>query len=95
MLFIYNKAIYAKIDTDLIMLQDHTGGYMNALTIYVISCMIFISFAMVYYGYLLYVIRKKENEESLSLFMLDKTMLILYELAFILFNAIYFTALLV
>ena len=75
------------------MLQDHTGGYMNALTIYVISCMIFISFAMVYYGYLLYVIRKKENEESL--FMLDKTMLILYELAFILFNVIYFTVLLV
>ena len=68
---------------------------MNALTIYVISCMIFISFAMVYYGYLLYVIRKKENEESLSLFMLDKTMLILYELAFILFNVIYFTVLLV
>ena len=66
---------------------------MNALTIYVISCMIFISFAMVYYGYLLYVIRKKENEESL--FMLDKTMLILYELAFILFNVIYFTVLLV
>ena len=93
MLFIYNKAIYAKIYTDLIMLQDHTGGYMNALTIYVISCMIFISFAMVYYGYLLYVIRKKENEESL--FMLDKTMLILYELAFILFNVIYFTVLLV
>ena len=89
----YNKAIYAKIDMDLIMLQDHTGGYMNALTIYVISCMIFISFAMVYYGYLLYVIRKKENEESL--FMLDKTMLILYELAFILFNVIYFTVLLV
>ena len=92
MLFINNKAIYAKIDTDL-MLQDHTGGYMNALTIYVISCMIFISFAMVYYGYLLYVIRKKENEESL--FMLDKTMLMFYELAFILFNAIYFTVLLV
>ena len=89
----YNKAIYAKIDMDLIMLQDHTGGYMNALTIYVISCMIFISFAMVYYGYLLYVIRKKENEESL--FMLDKTMLMFYELAFILFNAIYFTVLLV
>ena len=66
---------------------------MNALTIYVISCMIFISFAMVYYGYLLYVIRKKENEESL--FMLDKTMLILYELAFILLNVIYFTVLLV
>ena len=66
---------------------------MNALTIYVISCMIFISFAMVYYGYLLYVIRKKENEESL--FMLDKTMLIFYEMAFILFNAIYFTVLLV
>ena len=75
------------------MLQDHTGGYMNALTIYVISCMIFISFAFVYYGFLLYLIRKKENEESL--FMLDKTMLILYELAFIVFNAIYFTILLV
>ena len=75
------------------MTQDHTGGYMNALTIYVISCMIFISFAFVYYGFLLYLIRKKENEESL--FMLDKTMLILYELAFILFNVIYFTVLLV
>ena len=93
MLFIYNKAIYAKIDTDLIMLQDHTGGYMNALTIYVISCMIFISFAFVYYGFLLYLIRKKENEESL--FMLDKTMLIFYEMAFIVFNVIYFTVLLV
>ena len=93
MLFIYNKTIYAQIDTDLIMLQDHTGGYMNALTIYVISCMIFISFAFVYYGFLLYLIRKKENEESL--FMLDKTMLIFYEMAFVVFNVIYFTVLLV
>ena len=53
---------------------------MNALTIYVISCMIFISFAFVYYGFLLYLIRIKETDESL--FMLDKTMLMFYELAF-------------
>ena len=62
---------------------------MNALTIYIISCMIFISFAMVYYGVLLYIIRKTENEEGL--FKLDQIMLILYELTFILFNAIYFS----
>ena len=72
---------------------DDTGGYMNALTIYIIGCMIFISFAMVY-GFLLYIIRKKEETEE-SLFKLDQTMLILYELTFILFNAIYFTILLV
>ena len=73
---------------------DDTGGYMNALIIYIISCMIFISFAMVYYDFLLYIIRKKEETEE-SLFKLDQTMLILYELTFILFNAIYFTILLV
>ena len=55
--------------------------------------MIFISFAMVYYGFLLYIIRKTEKEDNL--FNLDQTMLILYELTFILFNAIYFIVLLV
>ena len=59
---------------------------MNALTIYIIFCMIFISFAMVYYGALLYIIRKTEKEENL--FNLDQTMFIFYELTFILFNAI-------
>ena len=65
---------------------------MNALTIYIIFCMIFISFAMVYYGVLLYIIRKTEKEENL--FNLDQTMFIFYELTFILFNAIYFIILL-
>ena len=65
---------------------------MNALTIYIIFCMIFISFAMVYYGVLLYIIRKTEKEEDL--FNLDQTMFIFYELTFILFNAIYFYVLL-
>ena len=55
--------------------------------------MIFISFAMVYYGFLLYIIRKTEKEEGL--FKWDQIMLILYELTFILFNAIYFIVLLV
>ena len=75
------------------MTQEHTGGEMNALTIYIICCMIFISFAMVYYGFLLYIIRKTEKEEGL--FKWDQIMLILYELTFILFNAIYFIVLLV
>ena len=63
---------------------------MNALIIYIISCMIFISFAMVYYDFLLYIIRKKEETEE-RLFKLDQSMLTLYELTFILFNAIYFS----
>ena len=66
---------------------------MNALIIYIISCMIFISFAMVYYDFLLYIIRKKEETEETEerLFKLDQSMLTLYELTFILFNAIYFS----
>ena len=41
--------------------ETSTAGSLNALTIYIISCMIFVSIAMIYYGMLLYLLRKPSN----------------------------------
>ena len=60
---------------------------MNALTIYIVSCMFFIAIAMEQYGILLYVSRlrldsKVDTEESEKDEKGDKIMLVIYVIAF-------------
>ena len=68
---------------------------MNALTIYIVSCMLFIAIAMEQYGILLYVSRlrldsKVNTEKSDMDEKWDKRMFVIYVTIFLLFNIIYF-----
>ena len=80
------------------------GGF-NALTIYIWICMIFIALAMMYYGLILFKLRKifkveaEDDEKSLnrhaikisnSIIKVDRVMLIVYLILFILLNVCYF-----
>ena len=83
-------------------LQDETAGAcFNALTSYIFSCMIAIALALVYYGLILYNMRKiskidtKVNEKgaqqmSNSIIKLDRLMLVAYVMFFLIFNVHYF-----
>jgi len=77
--------------------QNETVSTLNALTIYIISCMLFISAAMIQYGMLLYLSRlriesKVNTEKSEMDEKWDRKMLVMYVIIFTLFNLIYFTA---
>ena len=77
------------------ILQNETVSTLNALTIYIISCMLFIATAMIQYGILLYLSRlhmksKVNTEKSEMDEKWDRRMLIMYVIIFTLFNLIYF-----
>ena len=78
-------------------LSNETVSTLNALTIYIISCMLFIASAMIQYGMLLYLSRlrmksKVNTEKSEMDEKWDRRMLVIYVIIFTLFNLIYFTA---
>ena len=79
------------------------GTGFNALTIYIFGCMIFVAMAMLYYGFILFSLRKKlkieDAEKSAkdknikltnSVITCDRVMLVIYVLYFIIFNTSYF-----
>merc|ERR1712113_237868 len=75
--------------------QNETISTLNALTIYIINCMLFIATAMIQYGILLYLSRlrmksKVNTEKSDMDEKWDRKMLAMYVIIFILFNLIYF-----
>ena len=82
--------------------KDEVPGF-NALTIYILICMIFIAMAMAYYGMILFMLRRIKNvhdsnigvipnEDKLSNSIIkgDRLMIALYVIAFIIFNLSYF-----
>ena len=82
--------------------KDEVPGF-NALTIYILICMIFIAMAMAYYGMILFMLRKikkvhdskigviaNEDKISNSIIKGDRLMIVLYVIAFIIFNLSYF-----
>ena len=84
-------------------INDASGTGFNALTIYIFGCMIFIAMAMLYYGFILFSLRKKlkiedteksekDNKMKLtnSVITCDRVMLVIYVLYFIIFNTSYF-----
>ena len=85
------------------MIQDEAAGF-TALTVYVLTCMIFIASAMLYYGLILFNLRKilkiensgktfMENNDihlTNSIIRWDRFMLIFFLFIFKLFNASYF-----
>ena len=86
----------------LIYKQIVASGF-NALTIYIMVCMIFISMAMFYYGLILFMLRKifkiKDAEKAAmrndirlnnAIIKCDRGMLVLYVIIFIIFNTSYF-----
>ena len=86
-----------------LMIQDEAAGF-TALTVYVLACMIFIASAMLYYGLILFNLRKilkiedarktfmEKNDIHLtnSIIRWDRFMLIFFLFIFKLFNACYF-----
>ena len=51
------------VKVNIISFQEEAGSdYLNALVVYIIACMTFISIAMLYYGVLLYLLRKTSTE---------------------------------
>ena len=86
----------------LIYKQIEASGF-NALTIYILVCMIFIAMAMFYYGLILFMLRKifkiedaekaaMRNDIPLNNIIIkcDRGMLVLYVNIFIIFNVSYF-----
>ena len=84
------------------LLQDEALGF-TALTMYISTCMIFIACAMLYYGIILFNLRKilkvadsanATNEKDIklnnSIIRCDKIMLFFFLIIFFLFNAFYF-----
>ena len=83
--------------------QDEAAGF-NALTIYVLVCMIFIAMAMMYYGLILFSMRKvlkiedaaenysnkKDIQVSNRVVKCDRFVFVSYVISFILFNSCYF-----
>ena len=82
--------------------QIQASGF-NALTIYILICMIFIAMAMFYYGLILLMLRKFfkvedaekagiRNDDRLknAIIKYDHGMLVSYAIIFIIFNTIYF-----
>ena len=82
--------------------QTEASGF-NALTIYILVCMIFIAMAMFYYGLILFTLRKilkikdaekagmsNDNELNNTIIKCDRGMLVVYVIFFIIFNASYF-----
>ena len=82
--------------------KDEVPGF-NALTIYILICMIFIAMAMAYYGMILFMLRRIKNvhdsnigvipnEDKLSNSIIkgDRLMIVLYVITFIIFNLSYF-----
>ena len=82
--------------------QDEAADF-NALKIYILICMIFISMAMMFYGLILFKLRKTSEEEeavmnfntkdillSDLIIKWDRIIFIIYLTIFILFNASYF-----
>ena len=86
------------------MQEETAGAGFNALTIYIIFCMIQIAMAMVYYGLILLNLRKilkisdgakAGNEKNVqkmtnSIIKMDRLMLVAYIIIFFLFNVCYF-----
>ena len=85
-------------------LQKVAAGGFNALTIYILICMIFVAMAMMYYGLILLKLRlnvmkigdtdsgQEGNKElTISIIKLDISMLIVYVIIFIIFNVFYFS----
>ena len=53
------------VKVNIISFQEEAGSdYLNALVVYIIACMTFISIAMLYYGFLLYLLRKTSTESN-------------------------------
>ena len=73
-------------------METSTADSLNGLTIYIISCMLFVSIAMIYYGILLYILRQPSilDHETEKTIKWDRLVLLLYGNVFILFNASYF-----
>ena len=85
------------------LLQDEALGF-TALTMYVSTCMIFIACAMLYYGIILFNLRKipkvadsanttnieKDIKLDISIIRSDRIMLFFFLIIFFLFNAFYF-----
>ena len=88
--------------------KEVAASSFTALTIYITVCMIFISMSMIYYGLILFKLRKysKENkilvdtfankiqisDEHNSVIRYDRMMFFLYVLCFLFFNFCYFFA---
>ena len=86
---------------DLYLQEETAGAGFNALTSYILSCMILIASALMYYGLILCNSRKiskvdmKANEKGAqqmtnSIIKLDRLMLVAYVIIFLLFNVCYF-----
>ena len=87
-----------------IFLQDKASG-LNALTIYILICMMFIVFAMMYYGLVLFKLRKilkiedstgvsskmTDIQMNNSIIRWDHFMFFIFVIFFFLFNFCYFT----
>ena len=87
-------------------MQDETAGKgFNAVTTYILFCMILIALAMIYYGLILFNLRKilkinvaekgATNEKDVqqmtnSVIKFDRLMLVTYVIIFSLFNIVYF-----
>ena len=86
------------------MQEETAGAGFNALTIYIIFCMIQIAMALVYYGLILFKLRKilkisdaakAGNEKNVqqmtnSIIKMDRLMVVAYIIIFFLFNVCYF-----
>ena len=95
MLWFDEKSISIVDISNIKILQNETVSTLNALTIYIISCMLFIASAMIQYGMLLYISRlrlksKVNTEKSEMDEKWDRKMLVMYVIILILFNLIYF-----
>ena len=83
-------------------MQDETAGAgFNALTGYIVFCMILVASALMYYGLILFKLRKilkigdVANEKHVqqmttSVIKMDHLMLVVYIIIFFLFNVCYF-----
>ena len=83
-------------------MQDETAGAgFNALTGYIVFCMILVASALMYYGLILFKLRKilkigdVANEKHVqqmtnSVIKMDHLMLVVYIMIFFLFNVCYF-----
>ena len=93
--------IYSKIIPS--SFQQILASGFNALTIYILVCMIFIAMAMFYYGLILFMLRKifkiqdaekagmrHDVQLNNSIIKFDRGMFVLYVIIFIIFNASYF-----
>ena len=86
------------------MQEETAGAGLNALTSYIFVCMILIALALVYYGLILFKLRKilkigdtskAGNEKDVqqmtnSVIKLDRLMLVAYVIIFLFFNVWYF-----